>query len=152
MNKEYIIKSLKSCSLKVTPQRMAVMDGVINLKNHPTAENLIDYIKTNHPNIATGTVYKTLDTLVKNNLIKRVKTDSDIMRYDAVIDRHHHLYCIESDRIEDFYDTDLDIIIDDYLKKKNIPNFKIEDIKLQITGKFTDNQINKKFKYSKNGK
>lgn len=138
MNKEYIIKSLKSCNLKVTPQRIAVMDGVINLKNHPTAENLIDYIKTNHPNIATGTVYKTLDTLVKNNLIRRVKTDSDIMRYDAVIERHHHLYCIESDRIEDFYDNDLDIIIDDYLKKKKIANFKIEDIKLQIMGKFTD--------------
>ncbi len=152
MNKEYIIASLKSCSLKVTPQRMAVMDGVINLKNHPTAENLIDYIKTNHPNIATGTVYKTLDTLVKNNLIKRVKTDSDIMRYDAVSERHHHLYCIESDRIEDYYDADLDIILDDYLKKKDIPNFKIEDIKLQITGKFTDNQINKKLKNTKNGK
>ena len=146
MNKEYIIKSLKSCNLKVTPQRIAVMDGVINLKNHPTAENLIDYIKTNYPNIATGTVYKTLDTLVKNNLIKRVKTDSDIMRYDAVIERHHHLYCIESDRIEDFYDSDLDIIIDNYLKKKNIPNFKIEYIKLQITGKLTDNQINFKTK------
>lgn len=138
MNKEYIIKSLKSCSIKVTPQRMAVLDAVINLRNHPTAENVIDFIKGNHPNIATGTVYKTLETLVKNNLIKKVKTDSDYMRYDAVIERHHHLYCSDSDRIEDFYDDELNKILDDYLKKKKIPNFNIEDIKLQIVGKFTD--------------
>lgn len=148
MSKEYIIKSLKSCNLKVTPQRIAVMDGVINLKNHPTAENMIDYIKINHPNIATGTVYKTLDTLVKNNLIKRVKTDSEIMRYDAVIERHHHLYCSESDRIEDFYDENLNKIIDDYLKNKNISDFKIEDVKLQIMGRFTDNGTNKKLKHT----
>ncbi len=141
-----MIKSLKSCSLKVTPQRIAVMDGVINLKNDPTAENLINYIKTNYPNIAKRTVFKTLYTLVKNNLIKRVKTDSDIMIYDAVIEGHHHLYCIESERLEDFYDSDLDIILDNYLKKKDIPHFKIEYVILQITGKLTDNQINFKTK------
>jgi Fur family peroxide stress response transcriptional regulator len=141
MNNEYIIKALMSCRLKVTPQRIAVLDAVINLKNHPTAENVIDFIKVNHPHIGTGTVYKTLETLVKNKLIIKVKTDSDIMRYDAIIERHHHLYCSESDRIEDFYDDDLNRILDKYLKKKSIPNFKIEDIKLQIVGKFTDNKL-----------
>jgi len=139
-----IIETLTSCGLKVTPQRIAVLDAVINLKNHPTAENVTDYIKSNHPNIATGTVYKTLETLVKNNLIKRVKTESDIMRYDAIIERHHHLYCSESDRIEDFYDDNLNKMIDDYLKNKMIPNFKIEDIKLQIVGIFTDNNLSEK--------
>jgi len=137
MNRDYIIKSLKGCRLKVTPQRIAVLDAVINLRNHPTTENVTDFIKVNHPNIGAGTVYKTLETLVKNNLIDKVKTDDDIMRYDAIIERHHHLYCSESDRIEDLYDDDLDIILNNYLKKKNFTNFKIEDIKLQIMGKFT---------------
>jgi Fur family transcriptional regulator, peroxide stress response regulator len=139
MNKERIISALKEYGLKVTPQRIAVFDAVINLNNHPTAEKVIDFIKTNHPNIATGTVYKTLETLVKYGIIKKVKTDMDVMRYDAMTERHHHLYCSESDRIEDLYDNELNDIIDNYLKKKEIPNFKIEDIKLQIVGKFTDN-------------
>ena len=65
------------------------------------------------------------------------------MRYDAIIEKHHHLYCSESDRIEDFYDDELNEIIDNYLKNKKIPNFKIEDIKLQIVGKFTDNVANR---------
>ena len=75
MNRERIIASLKECGLKVTPQRIAVLDAVINLDNHPTTENVIDYIKSNHPNIATGTVYKTLETLVECTIIKKVKTD-----------------------------------------------------------------------------
>jgi Fur family transcriptional regulator, peroxide stress response regulator len=136
MNKERIIASLKDCGLKVTPQRIAVLDAVINLNNHPTAEKVIDYIKLNHPNIATGTVYKTLETLVKCNIIKKVKTDSDIMRYDAVVEKHHHLYCVESERIEDFVDPELDKMLEKYLKDKKIANFQIEDIKLQIVGKF----------------
>ncbi|MBK7710914.1 MAG: transcriptional repressor [Bacteroidales bacterium] len=139
MDREIIIKTLKDCGLKVTPQRIAVFDAVINLKNHPTAENITEYIKDYHPNIATGTVYKTLETLVQCRIINKVKTDNDVMRYDAIIEKHHHLYCSESDRIEDFYDNELTEIIDNYLKNTKIPNFRVEDIKLQIVGKFTDN-------------
>jgi Fur family peroxide stress response transcriptional regulator len=146
MNKERIIAALKECGLKVTPQRIAVFDAVINLNNHPTAENVIDYIKKNHPNIATGTVYKTLETLVNCGIIKKVKTDSDVMRYDAITVKHHHLYCSDSDRIEDFYDNELNDILDKYLMKKKIPNFRIEDIKLQIVGKFTDQVKDKRQK------
>ena len=136
MNREKIITALKDSGLKVTPQRIAVFDAVINLKSHPRAENVTDYIKSNHPNIATGTVYKTLETLVKCGIIKKVKTDADIMRYDAIVEKHHHLYCADSERIEDFVDPELDKMLEKYLKNKKIPNFQIGEIKLQIVGKF----------------
>jgi len=136
VNKEKIITALKDSGLKVTPQRIAVFDAVINLKSHPRAENVTDYIKSNHPNIATGTVYKTLETLVKCGIIKKVKTDADIMRYDAIVEKHHHLYCADSERIEDFVDPELDKMLEKYLKNKKIPNFQIGEIKLQIVGKF----------------
>ena len=45
MEKEEIIAALKNCGLKVTPQRIAVFDAVINLNNHPTADNVIEFIK-----------------------------------------------------------------------------------------------------------
>ena len=139
MNKEKIVEALKGCGLKVTPQRIAVFEAVINLNNHPTAEQVTEYIKLNHPNIATGTIYKTLETLVRCGIINKVKTDADVMRYDAVIERHHHLYCAESDRILDFVDPKLDKMLEKYLKDKKIPNFKVVDIKLQIVGKFNKN-------------
>ena len=143
MDINYYKSKLAENNLKVTPQRLAVIEALLKLNNHPTAENIIDYIRKAHPNIATGTVYKVLDALSEKNIIKKVKTDKDVMRYDGIMEKHHHLYCAESDRIKDFYDDELNKIIDNYFKKKKIKNFKIEDIKLQIIGKFTNNKSKK---------
>lgn len=123
--------------LRVTPQRVAIYDAILNTKSHPTAEEIIAAIKKDQPHIATGTVYKVLDSLVENGLIVKVKTEKDIMRYDAITENHHHLYCAESDRIEDYFDKDLNELIGNYFEQNGIPHFKIDDIKLQIIGKFT---------------
>lgn len=122
--------------LKVTPQRSAILSAVYCLENHPTAEHIIDHIRTSHPHIATGTVYKVLDVLVENKLIKRVKTDQDIMRYDGILENHHHLYCADTHRIEDYKDPELDQMLESYFKRKRIPGFQIDEIRLQINGKF----------------
>ena len=139
MTSEYFREQLKAKGLKITPQRIAIYEAVVELKNHPTAENIIDYIKTNHPNVSVGTVYKVLDSLVENQLLKKVKNEKDIMRYDAIMQKHHHLYCSETDKIEDFKDPELDKIIADYFSKKKIKGFNVKDISLQITGEFKNN-------------
>jgi Fur family peroxide stress response transcriptional regulator len=124
--------------LKITPQRIAVLDAMKTIDGHPTADNVIEFIRRNHPHIAIGTVYKTLDVFVEKGLLKKVKTEKDIMRYERAKDIHHHLYCNESERIEDYFDQELDDLLNEYFLRKNITNFKVQDIKLQITGKFTD--------------
>jgi Fur family peroxide stress response transcriptional regulator len=134
-----IIKILIDNNLKVTPQRTALLEVIFALDNHPTADNIIEYLRMNYPHIPFGTVYKILDVFVEKGIVKRVKTDNDVMRYEPISEKHHHLYCAETERIEDYYDKDLDKLIENYLKKKKIPNFKITDIRLQIAGKFTDN-------------
>jgi Fur family peroxide stress response transcriptional regulator len=127
---------LKEKGLKVTPQRMAIYSAVMNLRNHPTAENIVEVVKADYPSISVGTVYKVLNVLVENGLLKKVESERDVMRYDAVLEHHHHLYCIDTERIEDYEDKQLDALVKEYFEKKKIKNFKIEDFKLQITGKF----------------
>lgn len=136
MTTEDIKNKLTAKGLKVTPQRMAILEAIYNLNNHPTAENIIAYIKKMHPNIAIGTVYKVLDALVENKLTNKVKTDKGFMRYDAIMENHHHLYSSETDRIEDYMDDELTTMIEEYFEKKKITGFNIEDIKLQIIGTF----------------
>lgn len=136
IKKQQISKILSEKGLRVTPQRVAIFEAIYKLNNHPTAENINDFIKKNHSNISTGTVYKVLETLVENQLLHKVKTENGTMRYDPHLVSHHHLYCNETDKIEDYADEELDQVIHAYFKKKKINNFKIEDIKLQITGKF----------------
>lgn len=131
-----IKEKLSRAGLKVTPQRMVILEAIYNLENHPTAEKIIERIRATNPNIATGTVYKVLEALVDKKLVVKVKTEDDVMRYDGVMEHHHHLYCAESNRIEDYSDLELDRILEDYFRKKNIPEFDISEIKLQIKGKF----------------
>ena len=136
MKKEKHAISLKRSNLKVTPQRMAVLEALSSLKNHPTADKIKEYVVKNHPNIAVGTIYKTLETFVEKGLVEKVKTARDVMRYDAVFEKHHHLYCEDTEHIEDFFDDNLNKMLEEYFKKKKIPNFKVKDIKLQIIGTF----------------
>jgi Fur family transcriptional regulator, peroxide stress response regulator len=138
MNKKDIIKILVDNGLKVTPQRIVILGTVKKLKDHPKTDAIIDHIKASNPNVSRGTVYKILETFLCKGIIRKVTTDSDIMRYDAAPEKHHHLYCSDSERIEDYYDDELNDLLRLYFSKKEIPNFKIEFVKLQILGKFTD--------------
>jgi Fur family transcriptional regulator, peroxide stress response regulator len=142
VKKENIGIELKNNNLKVTPQRIAVLEALNSLNDHPTADKIKEYVVKNHPNIAVGTIYKTLETFVEKGLVRKVKTEQDFMRYDAILDKHHHLYCDNTERIEDFFDEKLNKMLEDYFKKKKIPNFKVKDIKLQIIGTFNKNKNN----------
>ena len=137
MEIEFIRQKLAEKGMKITPQRMAVLEAIYQLKNHPTADNVIEFIRKTHPNVAVGTVYKVLETLVENGLVKRVTTDRDFMRYDGILDNHHHLYCSTCDLIEYYHDAELDELLKNYFESKNIPGFKIEEFVLQIKGTFT---------------
>jgi Fur family peroxide stress response transcriptional regulator len=136
-----IRKKLSEKGLKVTPQRISILEAVYRLHNHPTADQIIAHIHQTSPNIATGTVYKVLDTLVENQLIKKVKTDGDVMRYDGIVEPHHHLYCTGSDLIEDYVDQELDELLMNYFHSKKLAGFKIEEIVLQIRGTFDQRKI-----------
>ena len=147
------IEMMNKKGLRITPQRLAVLDTVRELKSHPTAENVLDYIKSHHPNIATGTVYKTLDTFVKKGIIKKVNTEKNIQRFDSVLEKHHHLYCSTTDQIEDYFDDELDKLIERYFRNKKIPNFQISVIYLQIFGKFDKHKnLITNYKLKKNSK
>lgn len=138
ISSEEINQKLRDAGMKVTPQRHAILEAVHSLANHPTAEQIIEYIRKAHPGIATGTVYNVLDVMVENGMVQRVKTDKDAMRYDAVMKMHHHIYCAESERIEDYFDEELDKMLKAYFRKKDLPGFEIDNIILQIKGNFND--------------
>ncbi len=136
------IKSkLKEKGFKVTPQRVYVMEAMSKL-NHPTADHVLEYVRSNLPDVGTGTVYQTLDAFVRKRMIQKIRTDGSVMRYELITGRyHHHLYCSECDMIEDYMDDELNQILTEYFRKKNIKNFSIKDIRLQIAGRFTDERL-----------
>jgi len=65
-----------------------------------------------------------------------VYLETEDMRYDGILTSHHHVYCSETEEIEDYIDEDLDKLLEDYFRKKSIRNFEVENITLQIKGNF----------------
>ena len=144
ISNKQIREKLQGKGLRITPQRIAVLEAIYNSKDHPSADKIIGLIRKTHPNIATGTVYKVLDTMVEHNLIRKINTDKDYMKYDGITEKHHHLFSLEADTIEDYCDKELDKMLAKYFRKKKIPNFKIKDMELQIYGKYKYKNNNKK--------
>ena len=140
MNIESLKIKLRDKGLKATPKRLSILEAIIELKNHPTAEEIIKYIRNQNQNIAIATVYKALDIMVARNVIIKVNTEKQIIRYDAILEPHHHLYSVESSIIKDYKNEEINRILEKYFKKNKIQDFDIEEIKLQIIGKFRNTE------------
>ncbi|MDX9695788.1 MAG: transcriptional repressor [Bacteroidales bacterium] len=136
MNKEKIRTILLENGLKITPQRVTILEALMDIKDHPTADAIKEYVVKNNPNLATGTIYNILETFCQKGIIKKVKTEKDIMRYDIETKSHHHLYCDECDYIENYFDDELDKVLKSYFEKKKLPDFSIKEINLQIIGSY----------------
>lgn len=138
-NIKTIAKNISEKGLKVTPQRVAVMQALYKL-HHPRAEEIFREVSATIPGLSPTTVYNVLDILVEKGIIRRAKTETGGMRYDAVPDHHHHLYSTTNDRVEDYFDPELDALLTDYFSRKNIAGFRLQEIKLQIMGDFDEPQ------------
>jgi Fur family transcriptional regulator, peroxide stress response regulator len=150
MKIEFLKDKLRDKGLKVTPRRLLILEAIIELNNHPTAEDIIKYIRKRNMNIAIATVYKALDALVAKKVINKVETEKNIIRYDAISDAHHHLISDESNLIRDYRNEEITKMLEKYFKKNEIQDFDIEEIKLQIIGKFRN--INNKSSWKKTQK
>lgn len=125
---------ISESGLKVTHQRIVILDAVLKMSNHPTVEQIFDSIKDANPSISLGTVYKTAETFVDKGLLSKVSTHGGQMRYDPKLDNHGHIYCANTSEIIDYYDEELNEMILNFFKKKRVNNLKIKNITLQING------------------
>lgn len=134
-------EKLNELGLKITHPRIVIYNALLNLKDHPTAENIYKSIHKQNPSISLGTVYKTLETFCSIGLIAKVKSAEDKVRYDIRTDNHNHLYCTRTDRIIDLYDDELKKLIGRFFERNAVNNFKVHDIQLQITGEVVNDDV-----------
>ena len=131
MDEHKLAGRLRSAGLRVTPQRIAVLNA-LNESNHPTADKVIERVQQSHPTISSGTIYHILDALVEKDMINKVYTHGGVTRYDAILEKHHHLHDIKTNTIEDYFDDELFDVVKGYLQNKNIQNFELKDIKIKL--------------------
>ena len=119
--KEIVISKLREKGVKVTPQRLAILDYLERSHTHPSAEEIYSAIVKSYPAISVATVYNTLDMLVDLGQVIKLKIGEDRVNYEYNLMPHHHFYCKKCRRI---YDIMVDCPI---AKKTEVEGHKIEE-------------------------
>ena len=109
------MERLRKTGLKLTPQRMAILEYLDGNKDHPTAEDIYKEIKKKYPMMSLATVYKTLATLKGKGLVRELTIDAGRKHFDPDTRPHHHIICITCKKIIDIQ-SDIQIEIPDEQK------------------------------------
>lgn len=94
--------------MRITRQKRLILDIINNSHDHLSAEEIYLECQKEIPNISLGTVYRVLNQLVDNQLIRRLKIQ-DFDRFDSMHTKHSHFICTKCNGIYDIFDDIIDI-------------------------------------------
>ncbi len=123
-----------------TIQKELVLNAVMKMRRHVTAEEVYDYIKADYPTIGKGTVYRNLGILVDENKIRKVEIPSGADRFDFTLEKHYHVRCIVCDSV---FDVDMDEIkaMDSFIRDNHGMKFLDYDILFKGICKDCQNKV-----------
>jgi Fur family ferric uptake transcriptional regulator len=82
---------------RLTKQRAAILRALQD-GSHLTAEAIHERVRAELPAVSLGTIYRTLDILRGIGLVQTF-TIGGAARYEAALDKHHHLVCLSCSEI-----------------------------------------------------
>lgn len=102
MDNQELINIFKERGYKVTTQRLAICKFILSRKDHPTADQIYQGLKKEHPTMSLGTIYKTLHLLKEIGLIQELGFNEGSSRYDPDMELHINMVCQKCGKIHDF--------------------------------------------------
>lgn len=125
---EELTQELKNKNIRLSHQRLKVLEYINNHRNHPTVEQIYTELHKEIPTLSKTTVYNTLNMLIDAKLVKPISIDDNEARYDIVTENHGHFKCESCGSIFDF---DIDI---DSLLSKDLKDFQISHKDIYFKG------------------
>jgi len=105
---DQMLSRLKENSLRITPQRLAVLKILASSSKHPTVEAIHEQVRKKFPTTSLATVYKTVSVLKKMNEILELGFPDGSNRYDGKRPYPHpHMICT---KCREILDPDLAIL------------------------------------------
>ena len=96
-------KIIRDLGLKLTQQRLAILEVIRNGPTHFTAQEVFEIVNENNPEIGFATVYRFLKKLSEQNFVSEVRMGGMPARYEWSAREHHdHLTCIRCGKIVEF--------------------------------------------------
>lgn len=102
---------LSSNNYKLTSQREDILKVLIENQNqHFRADTLLKKVKEKNPDIGLATIYRNLELFCELDITNELDFDSSYKYYELNLDEnhHHHLVCVNCDKIIEFNDEVLE--------------------------------------------
>lgn len=125
---EDLLTELKNKKIRLSHQRLKVLEYLTQNYNHPTADQIYNGLHEEVPTLSKTTVYNTLNSLVEAGLVRVINIEDNETRYDIVTANHGHFKCESCKKI---YDFKIDI---DSMKIQELDNFIIHDKSVYFKG------------------
>jgi Fur family peroxide stress response transcriptional regulator len=84
---------LRARGFRMTSQRMAILHTLRHAGTHLSPREVYRQAKQDLPGLTEPTVYRTLEFLAQNGLVRPAQTGNGHLRYEIAGNDHHHIVC-----------------------------------------------------------
>lgn len=103
---------LRSSGLKMTSRRMTVIDRLLAMKGHHSADDIVDMLHKEGVNVSKATVYRLLALLKQSGCFN--EHDFGIGRkfyeFSRGREHHDHLYCVRCGTVSEFHSDEIEAL------------------------------------------
>lgn len=124
---EEIKAILQKKDIRLSHQRLLILDYLLVNHNHPTAEDIYLDLKKIDPVISQATVYNTLNLFSEKGIIKELDFNMQSKRYEFAKKSYGHFICEKCGKIKDFEVMDSPIA-------KELDKYTLESVELIYRG------------------
>ncbi|PLR66634.1 MULTISPECIES: peroxide-responsive transcriptional repressor PerR [Bacillaceae] len=125
------LDTLKQTGVRITPQRHAILEYLIQSMTHPTADDIYKSLESKFPNMSVATVYNNLRVFREVGLVKELTYGDASSRFDFVTTEHYHVICEKCGKIVDFHYPGLDEV--EHLAS-HVTGFNVSHHRMEIYG------------------
>lgn len=125
------LDTLKQTGVRITPQRHAILEYLIQSMTHPTADDIYKSLESKFPNMSVATVYNNLRVFREVGLVKELTYGDSSSRFDFVTTEHYHVICEKCGKIVDFHYPGLDEV--EHLAS-HVTGFNVSHHRMEIYG------------------
>lgn len=118
--------------LRLTPQRDLLLHALSDTVGHPTADELVRQVRKVLPTVSHATVYRNLQELVREGLIRTLDRAGSAVQFEVNPDEHHHFICRKCGRVWDVYLSSVDVKVN--RRRTAIDGFRIDRREVQLHG------------------
>ena len=106
-------------NLRMTPERRAVLETILNREGHFDAEELLQFLRRKRKTVSRATLYRTLEHLVLAGLVKKHSFGRGHAQYEHIYNRKHHdhMVCERCGTVIEFVNEEIERLQDEMCER-----------------------------------